>query len=103
VVYPRLLIYEQPDFAGDPPISYCEYADGANNNAGLAVIPRVPTMAEAVIAMQTSLRMGIGGSLDCDTSQPYTPDVTEIWVPAASAVDSAFYDVSSTFVFGGSP
>jgi hypothetical protein len=56
-----------------------------------------------VIAMQTSLRMGIGGSLDCDTSQPYTPDVTEIWVPSASAVDSAFYDVSSTFAFGGSP
>jgi hypothetical protein len=99
-VYPRLLIHEQPDFAGDPPISFCEYADGANNNAGLAVIPRVPTLAEAVIAMQTSLSMGIGGSLDCDSGQPYTPEVTEIWVPAASAGDSAFYDVSATFSFG---
>jgi hypothetical protein len=100
VVHPRLLIYKQPDFAGDPPIAYCEFADGANNNAGLAVIPRVPTYAEAVQAMQASLSMGIGGSLDCDSTQPYTPEVTEIWVPAASTVDSQFYDVSATFAFG---
>jgi hypothetical protein len=100
LIYPRLLIHEQPDFAGDPPISFCEYADGANNNAGLAVIPRVRTMAEAVVAMQTSLSMGIGGSLDCDAGQTYTPEVTEIWVPAASAVDNQFYDVSASFGFG---
>jgi hypothetical protein len=99
-VHPRLLIDKQPDLAGTPPITYCEFADGANNNAGLAVIPRVPTMADAVIAMETSLSMGIGGSLDCGSTQPYTEVVTEIWVPAASQVDNCFYDVEATFAFG---
>jgi hypothetical protein len=99
-IHPRLLIYRQPDLAGNPPLTYCEFADGANNNAGLAVIPRVRTMGEAVIAMQTPLSMGIGGSLDCDSGQPYTPEVTEIWVLPESAGDSAFYDVTATFGFG---
>jgi hypothetical protein len=102
VVYPRLLIHkEAPTSATPAPINFCEYADGANNNAGLAQIPRVPSLGDAVIAMQTALSMGIGGSLDCgSTGQPFTPEVTEIWVPAASAVDSAFYDVAATFTFG---
>jgi hypothetical protein len=43
--------------------------------------------------------MGIGGSLDCGSTQTYTPEVTEIWVPAASAGDTAFYDVAATFAF----
>src|SRR5262245_12088301 len=61
-VHPRLLIYK--DQAA--PIVFCEYADGANNNAGLAQIPRVPTLQDAVTAIQqTPLSMGIGGSLDC--------------------------------------
>ena len=73
----------------------CEYADGANNNAGLAQIERVPTLAEAVVAMQTPLNMGIGGTLDCGSGQPVPPDgvVTEIWVP------EGFYDVWATFLF----
>ena len=98
-VHPRLLIHKQADLAAAP-ITFCEYADGANNNAGLAQIPRVPSFQDAVSAMQTPLGMGIGGSLDCGSTQPFTAEVTEIWVPAASAVDSAFYDVAATFAFG---
>jgi hypothetical protein len=44
--------------------------------------------------------MGIGSSLDCGSTQPYTPEVTEIWVPAASGSDSNFADVAATFAFG---
>jgi hypothetical protein len=92
VVHPRLLIYK--DQAA--PIGFCEYADGANNNAGLAQIPRVPTLADAVTAMQTPLNMGIGGSLDCGSTQTNPPDgvVTDIEVP------QGFYDVAATFAFG---
>jgi Collagen triple helix repeat (20 copies) len=99
LVHPRLLIHKQADLVAAP-ITFCEYADGANNNAGLDLIPRVPSLAAAVIAMQTPLSMGIGGSLDCGGGQVFTPEVTEIWVPAASPVDSAFYDVAATFTFG---
>ena len=92
VIHPRLYIHK--DLGA--PIVFCEYADGANNNAGLAQIPRVPTLADAVVAMQTPLNMGIGGSLDCGSGQPFPPDgvVTEIWVP------QGFYDVWATFGFG---
>jgi hypothetical protein len=100
-VHPRLLIHKDaPTSASPTPITFCEYADGANNNAGLAQIPRVPTLQDAVAAMQTPLSMGIGGSLDCGSAQPFTPEVQEIWVPAASAVDTAYYDVAATFAFG---
>jgi hypothetical protein len=107
VIHPRLLIHKQADLA-NAPITFCEYADGANNNAGLAQIPRVPTLAAAVTATQTPLSMGIGGSFDCGASQPDPPPpptgvVEEIWVPAASAVDNAFYDVAATFTFGQRP
>src|SRR3954469_18486541 len=92
VVHPRLLIHK--DLAG--PITFCEYADGANNNAGLATIPRVPSLANAVAAMQTPLGMGIGGSLDCGSTQvnPVNGVVTEIDVP------QGFYHVAATFAFG---
>ena len=46
--------------------------------------------------------MGIGGSLDCGSTQPYPPTgtVDEIWVPAASnGTETAFYDVSATLTF----
>ena len=101
VILPRLLIHKQADLV-DEPIKFCEYADGADNNSGFALIPRVPTLAAALAEMQNSpLDMGIGGSLDCgNTGQPYTPVVQEIWVPAASPTDSAFYDVAGTFAFG---
>jgi hypothetical protein len=100
VVHPRLLIHKE-DGAGAP-ITFCEYADGANNNAGLDQIQRVPTLAAAETAMDTPLSMGIGGSLDCGSTQPPSPTgtVTEIWVPAASnGTSTAFYDVAATFAF----
>ena len=100
VVHPRLLIHRQD--VGGAPITYCEYADGANNNAGLDDIQRVQTLAAAENAMDTPLSMGIGGTLDCDGGQTYSPEVTEIWVPAGgspSGTDVAFYDVAATFAF----
>ena len=98
MVYPRLLIHKQADLAAAP-ITFCEYADGANNNAGLATVTKVATAQEALNAAQTPLNMGVGSSLDCGSTQPPAPVVTEIWVPAASATDSAFFDVAATFVF----
>jgi hypothetical protein len=98
VVHPRLLIHKE-DSAGAP-ITFCEYADGADNNAGLDTISRVPTLAAAAAAMQTPLSMGIGGSLDCGSTQTFSPTVTEIWVPASSnGTSTAFYDVAATFAF----
>ena len=76
-IYPRLLIHKADGSSASS--SYCEYADGANNNAGLDLIPRVPTMEDAVQAMQTPLNLGIGGTLDCGSGQPFTEAVTEIW------------------------
>jgi len=92
VVHPRLLIHK--DLAA--PITFCEYADGADNNAGLDTIPLVPTLQDAVAAMQTPLDMGIGGSLDCGSTQvnPANGVVQEIDVP------QGFYDVAATFAFG---
>jgi hypothetical protein len=77
VVHPRLLIHK--DLAA--PITFCEYADGADNNAGLDTISLVPTLQDAVAAMQTPLDMGNGV-------------VQEIDVP------QGFYDVAATFAFG---
>jgi hypothetical protein len=91
-VHPRLLIHK--DVGGG--VTYCEYADGANNSAGLAQAPLVASLADAEDAMDTPLSMGIGGTLDCGSTvppQPYTPEVTEIWVP------EGFYDVAATFAF----
>ena len=100
ILYPRLLIHKQN---GDSvPITFCEYADGANNNLGIDRIRRVPTLGDAIVAMQEPLEMGIGGSLDCGSTQPYPPNgtVREIWVPAASnGTETAFYDVSATLTF----
>ena len=98
VAYPRLLIHKQVDLAAAP-ITFCEYADGANNAGGLATITKVATPPDALTAAQTPLSMGVGSSMDCGSTQPPAEVVTEIWVPAGSAVDSAFYDVSATFVF----
>jgi hypothetical protein len=100
VVHPRLLIYKDaPTTAAKAPIVICEYADGANNNAGLDEIQRVPTLAAAEAAMDTPLDMGVGSSLDCGSNQTSAPVVKEIWVPAASGVDTAYYDVTGTFAF----
>ena len=95
-LYPRLLIYKQGGI--DAPMTYCEYADGANNSGALSPIERVPTLDEANAAMEEPLTLGIGGSLDCGSTQTYTSTVTEIWVPAAGT-SSAYYDVSTTVTF----
>jgi len=101
LVHPRLLIHKQSGAAANAPITFCEYADGADNHAGLDQIPRVPSLQDAVSALQTPLSMGIGGSLDCGSTQtrPITGVVTEIWVPAATPTAPAYYDVAATFAF----
>jgi len=99
LVHPRLLIHKESGAIANAPIEFCEYVDGADNNAGTDLIPRVPTLLAAEAAMDTALDMGVGGSLDCDSGQPYTPVVTEIDVPAATATDPAYYDVAATFAF----
>jgi hypothetical protein len=100
VVHPRLLIQREDGTFGAP-TTFCEYADGADNNAGLDQVPRVSTYADAATATRTALDMGIGGSLDCASPpiQAYPPGgvVTEISVP------QGFYNVSTTFAFGPNP
>ena len=94
------MIHKDPGTAADAPITSCEYADGAGTLTGLDQIGRVASLGEALDAMRTPLDMGIGGSLDCDSDQDYSPTVSEIEVPAGSDIDTAFYDVAATFSFG---
>ncbi len=93
-VYPRILI--QTESLSGGPQSYCEYADGADNSNSLDAISRVPTSTNP--STFPVLDLGIGGSLDCGSAQPYPAGgvVQEIWVPAG------YYDVFSTFVFTSS-
>jgi hypothetical protein len=93
LVHARVLIYKQDQ--GEPAV-YCEYADGSTNSSTPAVISRVP-MSTSVLAVNTPLNMGIGGSLDCGAGQPYTPIVKEITV--SSGAGDAAYDVFTTFGF----
>ena len=72
VVHPRLLIHKESGAIAGAPDEFCEYADGANNNAGVATISRVATLVDAETAMDTALNMGVGSSLDCGSTQPYT-------------------------------
>ncbi len=83
-MYPRLLLYRE-DYNSGGPESYCEYGDGTDNNGGVATLG---TSASAVT-------LGIGGSLDCGSSQVYPPDgvASEIEVP------EGYYDVLSSFTF----
>jgi len=100
VVHPRLLIYRNPNTApADTPVLYCEYADGANNNAGLDVIQRVPTLVAAEAAMDTHLNMGLGGSFDCGAGQTGALVTNEILVQNPADPTPAFYDVTGTFAF----
>lgn len=99
LVYPRILIHKQTDAAGGSPMMYCEYADGANNNLGVARVQRVPSVRAAIPAMRDEQGLGVGGSLDCGAGQPWDSRVNEIWVPAGDAVTSNFYDVWVTLTF----
>ena len=81
-------------------MSYCEYADGANNNAGLALIPRVPTMQDAVVAMQTPLEHGDRRVARLwQRAAVYRPSDGDL---GALRIRSGpqYYDVTATFVFG---
>jgi hypothetical protein len=97
--YPRILIHKE-DSPGAP-MTFCEHADGANNRLGIDRISRVQTPRAALVAMQTPLNMGIGGTLDCGAGQTsVTGTVKEILVPASSnGASTAFYDVSVTLQF----
>jgi hypothetical protein len=97
--FPRLLIHKE-DGPGAP-ITFCEYADGTNNNLGVEQIQRVSTLDDAVTAMRTPISMGIGGTLDCGAGQTSaTGSVKEILVPPSTAGGSAFYDVEVTLAYG---
>ena len=83
-VYPRVLIMKQPN-AGGPEV-YCEYADGADNNGATVNLT----------SSFTTLPLGIGGSLDCGSSQAFPSGgvVTEIDVPAGF-----HYDITTTLTY----
>ena len=42
-------------------MTYCEYADGANNNLGAARVQRVPSLRAAAPAMRVPQSLGIWG------------------------------------------
>ena len=83
-LYPRILIYKSDINTGQVS-GECEYADGTDNNGGQATLTQTAAPID----------LGIGGSLDCGSSQPYPPNgvASEIDVPAG------YYDVFSTFTF----
>ena len=84
-VYPRILIYKSDINTGQV-FGQCEYGDGAANNGSYETVGDNTS---------TALTVGIGGSLDCGSSQAYPPSgvATEIDVPAG------YYDVFTTFYF----
>lgn len=96
-VFPRVLI--QKEDGPRAPQTFCEYANGADNSGALDHIARVPMDTRAA-SVNTPLAMGIGGTLDCDSDQPFSPTVKAIWVPNASTGGTAFYDVWVTVTFG---
>jgi len=96
-VFPRLLIQKE-DGPGTP-ATFCEYANGADNSGAVDRIARVP-MGTHAASIHTPLAMGIGGTLDCASDQPFSPTVKTIWVPNASTGGTAFYDVWATLTFG---
>jgi hypothetical protein len=95
LVYARVLIYKEN---GNGAENYCEYADSSTNSGTPARIDQVPLDTRA-IAINDPLPMGIGGTLDCGSTQPYTGIVKNIWVPAASDGGTAYYDVWANFNF----
>jgi hypothetical protein len=92
LVHARVLIYKE---TANQPETFCEYADGSTNSSTPAGISRVP-MDTSVLSINHPLNMGIGGSLDCGTDQPYSPVVQDIWVPSGPS-DNGEYDVFATF------
>ena len=95
-LFPRVLIHKED--GPRAPQTFCEYANGADNSGAVDHIARVP-MDTHVTSIHTPLAMGIGGTLDCDSGQPFSPTVKQIWVPNASTGGTAFYDVWATLTF----
>ena len=107
VVFPRLLIHKESGAIPNNGLRMLPSSSASTQTAPrrLTRIPRVRTLREAEDAMDTPLSMSVG-SLDCDSTQADPPPagvVDEIEVPAATAIDSAFYDVAATFAFGARP
>jgi hypothetical protein len=84
-VYPRILLY-RTDYVTDNWLGECEYGDGADNNGSYEAVGN---------GSPAPLTVGIGGSLDCGSSQEYPANGTasEIDVP------EGYYDVFTTFYF----
>jgi len=81
--YPRIILHKQ---LADGAMAYCEYADGADNNGS----------SDPVGTTATAVTLGIGGTLDCGSTQAYPANgvAAEITVPA-----STYYDVDVTWTF----
>ena len=98
-VFPRILVHKEVATSSNEPMTFCEYADGANDRSGAARVQRVPSLRDALPAMGEPQGLGVG-SLDCDANQPESPIVREIWVPAPSdGLTSNYYDVWVTLNF----
>ena len=83
----------------------CEYADGAKRRASHR-IPRVPTLAAANERDADAAQHGgrqLARLWRSSAGSAAGRVVTEIWVPAASAIDTAYYDVAATFTFAARP
>ncbi len=100
LVFPRITIHKESGAALGQPMTFCEYAEGANNNLGAARVERVPSVQAGRSAIREPQGVGVGGSLDCGAGQPFSQRVTEVWVPAASASNASnYYDVWVTLTF----
>lgn len=82
-VYPRLLIHTESLDGG--PQTYCEYADGTDNNGGKA----------ALTGTATDVSLGVGGSLDCNPPTQTIGNGTVSFIE----VPPGYYDVDETFHF----
>ena len=93
-VYARVLIYKE--VAGRAQ-TFCEYADGSDNDGGSAEVSKVPVNTS--VTSINRLDMGIGSTLDCNAGQTSSNGIVQnIEVPGGST-GNASYDVSTTFAF----
>jgi hypothetical protein len=89
-IYPRLLVYKSGPIGVAGPETTCEYGDGSNGAAPLALTAQAASASPAY----TAVPLNIGNTADC-LNDPAVPagDVSTIIVP------SGYYDVFSTFQF----
>ncbi|WP_457207514.1 hypothetical protein [Nocardioides sp. P5_C9_2] len=100
LVFPRITIHKESATGIGQPMTFCEYADGANNNLGAARVQRVPSVRAGRSAIREPQGLGVGGSLDCGAGQPFSQRITEIWVPATPESNASnYYDVWVTLTF----